>query len=97
MSDIINRIRAYQQEHLFPPCANWPKYFFDERVYARWASEEIISLLKQHPHRPPRKLISAFIEKMDELAFLAEKHETDYIFIIARDEAKNILTLFPEK
>lgn len=94
MADAIEMIRQYKDEYLFAPRANWPKYWFNERVYARWAAEEIMCRIGQNPKLPPQKIIKHFIKQMDEFALLAEKHEKDYIFITARDEAKNILTLF---
>ncbi len=94
MADAIETIRQYKDRYLFLPKANWPEYWFNDRVYARWAAEEIMRRIRQNPKLSPKKIITHFIEQMDEFALLAEKHEKDYIFVIARDEAKNILTLF---
>lgn len=94
MADAVKIIQQYKKEYLFSPKINWPKYWFNERVYAIWAADEIIRLISHNPKQKPKILIASFIQQMDDFAFLAEKHDMDYIFMIARDEAKNILTLF---
>lgn len=101
----ISVIQKYIDECLFEPRLKWPKYYFTERSYSRWAAYEIQEriieeALRLPPHitgREPRSLvdiIKAFISEMDDLSETSDNKRFQLIFLIARDTAEDILCLF---
>ena len=93
--DIINAaevqtIEKYLDECLFEPEANWPPYWFEQRAYSRWAAKEIILGIKERS-RSHMTVVQDFIRQMDEFAGIKEDTQPSFVFIIARDAAKEIL------
>lgn len=89
---VILILEYYVAEHLFEPGPNWPKYYFDERSYSRWAANEIIERVKAQPSTAPIVVIEDFIRELDNCYCASEKNET--LFSIARDAAEDIIDLF---
>lgn len=89
---VILILEYYVAEHLFEPGHNWPKYYFDERSYSRWAAYEIIARVKAQPETAPIIIIEDFIRELDNCYDASEKNET--IFSIARNAAEDIIDLF---
>ena len=89
---VILILQGYITEHLFEPGSNWPKFYFDERSYSRWAANEIIERVKEHKTTPPIVIIEEFILELDNYSCINPKNEE--LFSFARDAAEDILGLF---
>ena len=63
--EIIQKILNYTNEHLFEPGVNWPKSAIMERSYERWAVDEILLALMDHPMTEADLVIEGFILKME--------------------------------
>lgn len=85
---VIFEIESYARQYLFEPAGNWPKYWFKQRSYRRWAAEELIELLKKDTSTPARIQVEKFIHKMDMYSTI--NSSSSWIFAVARDEAENI-------
>lgn len=85
----VSVIQEYIDEHLFEPASNWPKYYFQERSYSRWAAYEIKNR-NITKNETPVDIINDFINEMNQFEELNNK----FIFSVARDAAKQILYLF---
>ena len=86
-------IITYMEECLFEPKACWPKYWFEQRVYSRWAASEILELIMDHPLTPPDEVVYEFILKMVIYSEITESKEKRFIFSTAMDTAEDILNL----
>ena len=82
------------EENLPEPNRNWPMDIFEEQSYARWAAYELVNLLMDRPHECPDLIIEEFIFKMAVMEHAADDPMKSRIFGIAKDTAKDILTLF---
>lgn len=88
----IRAISAYADEFLFEPGANWPKFCFDRRSYARWAVTELLTLIMDRPFVPAELTIEAFAIKCGWFTeCFATETTQNFIFSIARDTANDIL------
>ena len=47
--EVIQKILNYANEHLFEPGVHWPKSVIMERSYERWAVDEILLAIMDHP------------------------------------------------
>ena len=47
--EVIQKILNYANEHLFEPGGNWPKSAIMERSYEKWAVDEILLAIMDHP------------------------------------------------
>ncbi len=84
----ISIIESYERRYLFEPANNWPKYWFKQRSYCRWAAEELIDYIRNNPSTPVIILVEKFINRMD--LYSTKNQKNSWIFAIARDEAQNI-------
>lgn len=101
----ILAIQKYMDEYLIEPGSNWPKYYFNQRSYSRWAAYEvqkriIDEALRLPPHitgrepRTPVDIIWGFISEMDNFSGISDNVHSQLIFSIAKDTAVDILYLF---
>lgn len=84
-------IITYIEECLFEPKASWCKHEFEKRSYSRWAANEILEGVMDHPMSPADIIIEEFILKMSLYSCVAEDSKVSFIFSIARDTAEDIL------
>ena len=84
----------YMEEQLFEPQLNWPRYWFSQRTYSRWAATEILESVMDHPYASPVDIIEDFIIRMIYFAELNENSYTSRIFSTAKETAKDMLNLF---
>lgn len=89
----VRLIIAYMEECLFEPKACWPKYWFEQRVYSRWAASEILELIMDHPLTPPDEVVYGFVLKMVIYSEATESKEKRFIFSTAMDTAVDVLNL----
>ena len=47
--EAIQKIISYANEYLFEPRSNWSKQAIMERSYERWAVDEILLTIMDHP------------------------------------------------
>ena len=89
---VISILQSYISEHLFEPGPNWPKFYVDERLYSRWAANEIIERIKKNYTTSPLIVIEDFIRELDICCEATENH--DLLFSAARETADDIIYLF---
>lgn len=96
MSELaVLMVRQYINENLFAPVITWPKNFFDERSYSRWAAYEIIKLIQAEPNIPVNILIQKFVYKLDNYSCMADwRKDVSYMFLTAKDTAEDIGCMF---
>jgi hypothetical protein len=89
---VIEIIQVYTDEYLFEPANNWPLYFFEERSYSRWATNELINYIEEHADITPTDAIKDFIDKVSTYAVQdTYNNRARRIFYIARDIATDML------
>lgn len=91
--EAIQKIMNYANVHLFEPGANWPKLDIMERSYERWAVDEILLALMDHPMTEADLVIEGFILKMELFLYLSEEPTNNYIFQVAENTAEKCLGL----
>ena len=91
--EAVQVIIDYIDEYLFEPYANWPKNWFNQRTYSRWAANEILGLVIDNPLTPPSMVIDEFLVKMSYYSCVSENQNISIIFSTAVDTAENILNL----
>ena len=91
--EAIQKIMNYTNVHLFEPGANWPKSDIMERSYERWAVDEILLSLMDHPMTEADLVIEGFILKMELFLYLSENPENNHIFQVAENTAETLLGL----
>lgn len=90
MSDrYVSAIRGFSEEVWFEPEAHWPKYWFDQRAYSRWAAMEVLHLLRSREDKSPVSVVQKFIKHMDYLSCI--KPETREMFVFAREAGVDML------
>lgn len=87
----VKSIITYMEECLFEPKTSWFKHEFEKRSYSRWAANEILEGVMDHPMSPADTIIEEFIFKMSLYSCVAEDSKASFIFSIAQDTAEDIL------
>lgn len=91
--EAILAIIKYIDECLFEPANNWPKNWFNQRTYSRWAANEILELVIDNPLTQPSMVIDEFLVKMSYYSCMSENQNINIIFSTAVDTAEDILCL----
>lgn len=91
--EAIQKILKYEEEFLFEPGLHWSKKNIQERAYARWATEEILLTIMDHPFVEPDMIVEEFIIKMEYFLHISENTTANSIFTIAENTAEDILGL----
>lgn len=91
--EVIQKIINYANVHLFEPGANWPKSAIMERSYERWAVDEILLAIMDHPMTEADLIIEGFILKMELFLHISEEPTNNHIFQVAENTAETILGL----
>lgn len=91
--EIIQKILNYANEHLFEPGGNWPKSAIMERSYEKWAVDEILLAIMDHPMTEADLVIEGFILKMELFLHISDEPTNNYIFQVAENTAETLLGL----
>lgn len=91
--EVIQKIMNYTNDHLFEPGENWPKSAIMERSYERWAVDEILLAIMDHPMTEADLVIEGFILKMELFLHMSEEPTNNYIFQVAENTAETLLGL----
>lgn len=91
--EAIQKIMNYTNMHLFEPGENWPKSVIMERSYERWAVDEILLAIMDHPMTEADLVIEGFILKMELFLYLSENPANNHIFQVAENTAETLLGL----
>ena len=91
--EVIQKIVNYANENLFEPGENWPKQSIMERSYERWAVDEILLAIMDHPMIEADLVIEGFILKMELFLHISEDSTNSYIFQVAENTAETLLGL----
>ena len=59
--DAAELVVKYIETSLPPPQIEWGRREFDQRIYERWAAEEILSLLLNRGEKDPVELIDGYL------------------------------------
>ena len=105
MNEAVSIVQKYIDNYLFPPKSDWPTEEFLIRSTSRWAADEILSRFLYETTRlpyyitgreeiTPDMIIKGFIEEVDYYAHTANSISADFMFTVARDTAKDILTFY---
>lgn len=86
----IQAIEDYIHE-LHTPRISMVKNMFNQRVYSRWAANEVLGYVKFRKDIPPVQAVEEFMSKMDK--FACSNPKNSYIFSVAYDVAADILDL----
>ena len=70
--EVIQKILNYANKHLFEPGENWPKSAIMERSYERWAVDEILLAIMDHPMTEADLVIEGLIFKMELFIHMSE-------------------------
>lgn len=81
-------------ENLIEPKRSYPDDLFEERSYARWAAYELANKLMDRPYEDPDRIIEEFIFQMAIMEHTTNDPAKEKIFRVAKETAKDILTLF---
>ena len=95
MVNTMQVIVDYMNEYLTEPGKHWPKYWFEQRVYSRWAANEILERIMEHPSTPPDEVVFDFMHEMSIYASTVNNKEKRFLFLTAKETAEDILSLFP--
>lgn len=91
--EIIQKIMNYMNVHLFEPGEKWPKSAIMERSYERWAVDEILLAIMDHPMTEADLVIEGFILKMEFFLHLSDNPQNNFIFTVAENTAETLLGL----
>ena len=84
--EAIQKIMNYTNMHLFEPGENWPKSAIMERSYERWAVDEILLAIMDHPMTEADLVIEGFILKMELFLYLSENPANNHIFYFQKEK-----------
>lgn len=87
-------IKEFRDQYLFEPSFTWPKCEFENRTYSRWAVNEILRRLDEHPEIGVINIIQGFMEELDSMEERTDMWSRVRIFRIAKEIATDILKLF---
>ena len=80
-------------EYLFEPRSNWSKQAIMERSYERWAVDEILLTIMDHPLTEADFVIEGFILKMEFFLHMSGNQANNLIFQVAENTAEALLGL----
>lgn len=83
----------YIDECLFKPKTTSSKEEFECKSYSRWAADEILCSIIEHPFYSVADIIEGFIFKMLYFSYIEKGDEKGSRFIIAMNMAEDILFL----
>ena len=83
----------FLDEYSEPPGLDWPQEESEEVTFSRWAAEELLNLVMDHPMTPAEDTIEEFIIKMEIYAATATKRDWERIFSIVAQTAREFLDL----
>ncbi len=79
-----------------PPHLNWPQDKIEHDIFSKWATEEILNLVWDHPYTPASVTIEEFALKMKAYAANAVTGAQRRIFSIAAETAYELLDWIAE-
>lgn len=91
--EAIQKIVNYANAYLTEPGANWPKQAVMEHSYERWAVEEILLEIMDHPMTEADLVIEGFILKMEIFLQMTRDSTNNLIFQVAENTAETLLGL----
>ena len=91
--EVIQKILNYTNEHLFESGENWPKSVIMERSYERWAVDENLLAIMDHPMTEADLVIEGFILKMELFLHMSDEPTNNHIFQVAENTAETLLGL----
>lgn len=71
--------------------AAWPQYEVEDFCYSRWAANELVTAILEHPLEPVRITIESFANKMSDFACIKEDTIAERIFLTAAEFAYECL------
>lgn len=90
---VLQMLVDYLEVKTVPPTIGWPKHWFEEMSFARWAVGEMLNLVSDHPFKSAYDTIATFALKMEVYAFLSDGKSSNRIFSVAAEVANEFLDL----
>lgn len=90
---VLQMLVDYLEVKTVPPAVSWPKHWFEEISFARWAVGEMLNLISDHPFNPAYDTISNFALKMGVYAISSYEKPSNRIFSVAAEVANEFLDL----
>lgn len=59
--EAIEQVIHYIENELSPPEIEWGRREFDQRIYERWAAENILSELLNHSNQEPEDIVYGYL------------------------------------
>lgn len=79
------------------PEVSWPDHWFEEICFSRWAAEELIHAILDHPMVCADETVEKFAIKMTAYSALSDGTDAGRIFSIAAKFAYKTLEMFREE
>lgn len=89
-------IMKYLDDYDEPPGLDWPQQEIEEVTFTKWALEEILNLVWDHPWTPASETIEAFAVKLECYSLLTDREQQARIFSIAAKAAWETLDYIEE-
>ena len=93
----VQRLVQYV-ENMPQPEISWPKHWFDEICFSKWAAEELIQSILDHPTIPAQDTVEEFALKMLAYSSISDEKALGGIFSIAAQFAwdclENLIPLY---
>lgn len=86
----IETIFEYLEESDAPEIY-WSKHWFEEVCFTRWAAEELLNAVLDHPMVPAEDTIEEFAIKMEAYSYLSDGTDAKRIFSIAAKTSWEII------
>lgn len=83
----VRALVEYLEVSSAPPEATWPWHWFEEVSFSRWAAEEILNAILDHPTIPAEDTIFEFAMKMTAYKASSDGLASERIFSIAAEFA----------
>lgn len=84
-------IMRYLNEVVIEPHAKLPRTYFEQRVYSKWVTEELIMRILDNPYENPFDVIELYILELECCIYAAGDSPNRRIFIIAKKTLEDIL------
>lgn len=96
-NDMVVQALVEYLEESDTPELYWPKHWSEEVCFSRWAADELINAILDHPMASADDIIEEFAIKMTAFSVRSDGTDAGRIFSIAAQFAYETLELFREE
>lgn len=84
-------ILKYMNDMIREPHIRLSRTYFEQRVYSKWATEELLTRIMDNPYESPFDVIELYILELECCIYAASDSPNRKIFTIAKETAEDIL------